>query len=96
MIADHWSAETRTRVTAAGQTRDQWRIKPNSDNHLLDTVVLAAVAASIRGLSSDTTTPGASPKAGASSAATAAKLNRPPPAPSPGGGWIAGFGGGRF
>ena len=54
MLSDHLSAEVRTRVTANGQTRDQWTLKPGQDNHLFDTLVMSAVAASTLGVASST------------------------------------------
>jgi hypothetical protein len=105
MLADHLSAETRMRVTAMGRTRDQWTIKPNSDNHLFDTAVLAAVAASIRGIQADMKEPSrksivggqAKPSAAqtAQASATAATDRvRPPPQRRPrAGGWLSGYGG---
>lgn len=99
LIADHWSAETRTPVTAEGQTRDRWSLRPNADNHLLDTTVLAAVAASIRGIGTDLPTAARS-KAPATAgtatakAATVAVQQRAAPPPTPyrqPGGWLKGF-----
>ncbi len=51
MFADHLTAEYRVRVEAKGRTVDEWKDKPNSENHWLDCVVGAAVAASIQGAS---------------------------------------------
>lgn len=53
MLADHLAAEIRTRVAANGRLADQWAKKPNQENHLLDTLVLSGVAASIRGCKLD-------------------------------------------
>jgi hypothetical protein len=53
MLADHLAAERRVRVSANGRTLDEWTWIPGRDNHLLDTVVLAACAASIEGVRLD-------------------------------------------
>lgn len=53
MLADQLSAELRTRVSANGRTADEWRAKPNRDNHLLDVCMMTAVGASIRGVKLD-------------------------------------------
>jgi hypothetical protein len=51
MIAEHLEAETAEPVTIRGITFDKWVIKPDRpDNHWLDCVVGAAVAASVTGL----------------------------------------------
>ena len=51
MIAEHLRAEKRDRVTSenTGRTVDEWTEIPGQDNHLLDGVVGAAVAASMCG-----------------------------------------------
>ena len=50
MIADHLTAEHRVRTTGRGRTVDEWKLLPGRDNHWLDGIVGAAVAASIRGM----------------------------------------------
>lgn len=49
MISEHCSAEFATRVKAKGNTVDEWGLKPNRDNHLLDCVSGLHVAASRKG-----------------------------------------------
>jgi hypothetical protein len=50
MFAEHVTSETRTTVTARGKTVDEWRLRsPGLDNHYLDCIVGAAVAASMLG-----------------------------------------------
>ncbi len=50
-ISNHLSAEYSEPVTLRGDTFDKWAVRPDRpDNHLLDTLVLAAVAASVAGL----------------------------------------------
>jgi len=52
MLADQLVAETRVAVEARGRTVDEWRLKqPHLDNHFLDCLVGAAVAASMLGVS---------------------------------------------
>lgn len=51
MIANHLAAEYSTPVTIRGNTFDKWEVRPERpDNHLLDTVVGAAVAAGVSGV----------------------------------------------
>ncbi len=51
LFVDHLSAEYSEPATLKGDTFDKWTMRPGrSDNHLLDAVVLAAVAASVCGL----------------------------------------------
>jgi hypothetical protein len=51
MIGHHLAAEYAQSVTIRGTTFDKWQKRPeNPDNHLLDCVVGAAVAASVQGL----------------------------------------------
>ena len=51
LIADHFTAEFRTRKTGRDRTVDLWETKPNRrDNHLWDASVLSLLAASIDGL----------------------------------------------
>lgn len=50
MLADQWTAECAVATTAKGRTVDEWKLKaPGLDNHWLDCVVGAAVAASMQG-----------------------------------------------
>lgn len=50
MIAEHLTAEFRTRTAGNGRELDEWQMRPGrADNHLLDCVVGAHVAASIQG-----------------------------------------------
>jgi hypothetical protein len=52
LLADHLAAEVAVPVEARGRRWDHWIAKPgNPDNHLFDCLVMAAVAASVRGLS---------------------------------------------
>lgn len=51
LFAEHCAAESSEPATLKGDTFDKWSIKPGrSDNHLLDALVLAYVAASVQGL----------------------------------------------
>lgn len=52
MLAEHLTSEYPTRVEARGRVVDEWRLFPGRDNHWLDCVVGAAVAASYAGISS--------------------------------------------
>lgn len=50
LLADHLTAETPTKTSGRGREVIEWRIKPGApDNHWLDCIVGAAVAASIQG-----------------------------------------------
>jgi hypothetical protein len=50
MLADHLTAEYRTRTAGRGREVDEWQQKPGRpDNHLFDCLVGAAVAASVAG-----------------------------------------------
>lgn len=51
MLAEHLTSEYPTRVEARGRVVDEWRLIPGRDNHWLDCVVGAAVAASYTGIS---------------------------------------------
>lgn len=51
MFAEHLAAEVPTRVSSKTRECDEWRLTPGRDNHLLDCVIGAAVAASYRGVS---------------------------------------------
>ena len=53
MLFDHIASEypTRTENKSTGRTVDEWQLIPGRDNHWLDGVVGAAVAASVAGVS---------------------------------------------
>lgn len=51
LFAEHLTAETAVKTEARGRTVDEWRLKPGRENHWLDCVCGAAVAASIGGAS---------------------------------------------
>jgi hypothetical protein len=51
LLAEHLTSEYPTRVEARGRVVDEWRMIPGRDNHWLDCVVGAAVAASFTGIS---------------------------------------------
>jgi Phage terminase large subunit (GpA) len=51
LFAQHLAAETPKRVTSQGRVVDEWHLKPGRDNHWLDNVVGAYVAASMCGCS---------------------------------------------
>ena len=51
MLAEHLTSEYPTRVEAKGRVVDEWRLIPGRDNHWLDCVIGAAVAASYTGIS---------------------------------------------
>lgn len=51
MLCEQLASEYPTRVEAKGRVVDEWRLMPGRDNHWLDCVVGAAVAASYTGLS---------------------------------------------
>jgi hypothetical protein len=51
MIADHLASEVPVRVESKMRQCDEWKLIPGRDNHLLDCVVGAAVAASFSGIS---------------------------------------------
>lgn len=50
LLAEHFTAEYGTEVTANNRTWDEWRLRPGRDNHLWDCVVGCAVGASVLGL----------------------------------------------
>ena len=50
LLIEHLTAEHPVTVTAKGRTVDEWKIKPAAQNHLLDCLVMAAVAGSISGV----------------------------------------------
>jgi hypothetical protein len=49
MLAEHLTSETRERMRGSARSVDIWTLLPHRDNHLLDCLVGAAVAASIEG-----------------------------------------------
>lgn len=54
LLAEHLAAESSEPVTVRGQTFDKWALRPHRpDNHLLDCLAGAAVAASVQGLAFD-------------------------------------------
>lgn len=50
MLAEHLTSETRERMRGASRSVDIWTLLPHRDNHLLDCLVGAAVAASVEGV----------------------------------------------
>ena len=50
MLLDHLTSEQPITVEARGRSADQWKLLPGRDNHLLDCLVMAAVAASVSGI----------------------------------------------
>jgi len=50
MLIDHLTAEHPITVEAKGRSVDQWHLLPGRDNHLLDCLSMAAVAASVSGI----------------------------------------------
>ncbi len=55
MFSDHVVAETKTRTSGRGREVDEWRPRPHKpDNHWLDAVVQASVAASMQGVAVET------------------------------------------
>lgn len=50
LIAEHLTAEYRVRTSGRGREVDEWQALPNRDNHWLDCLVGAAVAASMVGV----------------------------------------------
>jgi hypothetical protein len=57
MLSEQLTSEYPTRVEAKGRVVDEWRLIPGRDNHLLDCIVGAAVAASYAGVSAVGTEP---------------------------------------
>jgi hypothetical protein len=50
LLADHLTAEYRVRTEGRGRSVDEWKMRPErADNHWLDCLVGAAVAASMQG-----------------------------------------------
>lgn len=62
LIASHLSSEYPTRTEAKGRAVDVWTRRPDRENHWLDCLVGAAVAASVEGLSPLAAIGGAAPK----------------------------------
>jgi hypothetical protein len=57
------TAEYRVKTEGRGRTVDEWKIRPErADNHWLDCLVGAAVAASMQGVSLSETGPAQKPK----------------------------------
>lgn len=50
MFSDHLTAEYRVRTSGRGREVDEWKPKPNRDNHWLDCLTGCAVAASMLGV----------------------------------------------
>lgn len=51
MFAEHQTAEYRVRTQGRGRELDEWKLRPHKpDNHLLDCLAMAAVAASVAGV----------------------------------------------
>jgi hypothetical protein len=50
MVVDHLRSELPTEVTANGRTVIEWSLKPNCDNHRLDSTVLNIVASLVLGI----------------------------------------------
>ena len=58
LLAEHLTAEYRVKTTGRGRTVDEWKLRPErADNHWLDCLVGAAVAASMQGASLTETGP---------------------------------------
>jgi hypothetical protein len=51
LFADHLTAEHPERVESKTRVVDEWRLRPGRENHFLDNLVGAAVAASVEGAS---------------------------------------------
>jgi len=51
LFADHMTAEHPERVESKNRVVDEWKLRPGRENHYLDNVVGAAVAASVEGVS---------------------------------------------
>jgi len=50
MISEHLASEYCVRTEGLGRSVDEWSLRPNQDNHLLDCIVGCAVAASMEGV----------------------------------------------
>jgi hypothetical protein len=62
LLAEHLAAESSEPMTVRGQTFDKWTVKPHRpDNHLMDTLIGAAVAAGVQGLAWNPAEPGSAP-----------------------------------
>jgi hypothetical protein len=101
MLADQIASEIRTRVTANGRATDRWKVKPNRDNHFLDVLSMASIAASIRGMKLDDQAISRAIKSVQESTENAQKPPEPTPKPAPQaptrrpirqGSWLSGFG----
>jgi hypothetical protein len=101
MLADQIASEIRTKVTANGRSSDQWRVKPNRDNHFLDCLSMASIAASIRGMKLDDQAISRAIKSVQESTENAQKppepalkpaTQAPPRRPNRQGSWFSGFG----
>lgn len=63
LLSEHLTAEYRVKTTGRGRTVDEWKIRPERpDNHWLDCLVGASVAASMQGASLEETGPARPPK----------------------------------
>ena len=62
LLADHMTSEYRTRTGGQGRELYEWSKRPNVDNHLLDCLIGATVAASIQGVAMSETATKAGPK----------------------------------
>jgi hypothetical protein len=51
LVIEHLLSESPVTVEARGRVVEEWRLTPGRENHLLDTLTMAAVAASITGIS---------------------------------------------
>ena len=76
LLAEHLTSEYRVRTSGRGREVDEWRIRPErSDNHWLDCLAGAAVAASMQGAIL-AGTGGASPAAGRGARVSFAEIQR--------------------
>jgi hypothetical protein len=96
MLADQVASELRTKVTANGRTEELWTKKPTVENHAFDVLVMAAVAASIRGCKLDekAAVVRSAPVIEAPEVPAPRPAAPPQPAPLPrtSGGWFGGYG----
>lgn len=77
MIAEHLSSEYRTRTAGNGRELDEWQMRPGrQDNHLLDCLVGAHVAASIQGCQLPGTAPERETSSGRRKAPVPAHMRR--------------------
>lgn len=63
LFAEHCTSEYRVRTAGRGRIVDEWKLRAGRDNHWLDCLVGASVAASVLGVSLAETAPSAKPKA---------------------------------